>query len=407
MDAFVSAHMSTSLLADPIEARAIERDVTPARTSLWPSLLLAFAATSITIGIIWDISWHLAIGRDTFWTPAHMAIYLGGAMSGCVGGWLAFKGTFLAGPEERAAMVNILGARAPLGAFVAIWGAVAMIVSAPFDNWWHNAYGLDVKILSPPHTVLGLGMFGISLGALLLVLSHQNRVSNDAGSGIFIYVGGIFLALGSVFVTETAVANLQHAAPFYMVAAATYIFRLVSLGRAGRAPFTATKVALVYMGVTCFMVWVLPLFPAQPKLAPIYHPITHMVPPFFPLLLVFPALAIDLILRKWGNAEGVARHLGVPLLLGAAFLAVFMPIQWYFSAFILSPGADNWFFAGSRWWGYETRISPWSTRFWFSDEIPSLRFPLSVLSVLVAWLIAAFSGWIGLLWGNWMRKVCR
>ena len=29
-----------------------------------------------------------------------------------------------------------------------------MIVSAPFDNWWHNAYGLDVRIISHPHMVL-------------------------------------------------------------------------------------------------------------------------------------------------------------------------------------------------------------------------------------------------------------
>src|SRR5258708_1709287 len=81
----------------------------------WPGYLLALAATSIVVGILWDISWHITIGRDTFWTPAHMAIYLGGTMSGCVGGWLAFKHTFLAGPEERSASVNVFGARAPLG----------------------------------------------------------------------------------------------------------------------------------------------------------------------------------------------------------------------------------------------------------------------------------------------------
>ena len=33
-----------------------------------------------------------------------------------------------------------------------------MLTSAPFDNWWHNAYGLDVKIVSPPHTLLILGI---------------------------------------------------------------------------------------------------------------------------------------------------------------------------------------------------------------------------------------------------------
>jgi hypothetical protein len=33
-------------------------------------------------------------------------------------------------------------------------GGFALITSAPFDNWWHSAYSLDVKIVSPPHTLL-------------------------------------------------------------------------------------------------------------------------------------------------------------------------------------------------------------------------------------------------------------
>src|SRR4051812_2899220 len=71
----------------------------------WPGLLLSIAVTSLTIGIIWDISWHITIGRDTFWTPAHLAIYFGGALAGTAAGWLAFKHTFLASPQEKAASV--------------------------------------------------------------------------------------------------------------------------------------------------------------------------------------------------------------------------------------------------------------------------------------------------------------
>jgi uncharacterized membrane protein len=87
--------------------------------------------------------------------------------------------------------------------------------------------------------------------------------------------------------------------------------------------------------------WILPLFPAQPKLAPIFNPVTHMVPPPFPLLLIFPALAMDLILRRAG--ERPVGGGGSGLLLGAIFLAVFIPVQWFFSKFILSPHANNWF----------------------------------------------------------------
>ena len=60
---------------------------------------------------------------------------------------------------------------------MATWGAFAMLTSAPFDNWWHNAYGLDVKIVSLPHSMLGLGELMIGSGAMLLVCAHLNRAS--------------------------------------------------------------------------------------------------------------------------------------------------------------------------------------------------------------------------------------
>src|SRR6266576_3172273 len=47
----------------------------------WYLTAVLLAATSTVVGVIWDISWHRTIGRDTFWTPAHMAIYLGGVLA--------------------------------------------------------------------------------------------------------------------------------------------------------------------------------------------------------------------------------------------------------------------------------------------------------------------------------------
>ena len=65
--------------------------------------------------------------------------------------------------------MNVLGFRAPLGAFIAAWGGIAMLTSAPFDNWWHAAYGLDVNIVSPPHTLLILGIRAVDIGMLFLL----------------------------------------------------------------------------------------------------------------------------------------------------------------------------------------------------------------------------------------------
>ena len=54
----------------------------------------ALAVTSAAIGGAWDVSWHRSIGRDTFWTPAHMAIYACGVLAAIVCGYLILATTF-------------------------------------------------------------------------------------------------------------------------------------------------------------------------------------------------------------------------------------------------------------------------------------------------------------------------
>ena len=84
------------------------------------------------------------------------------------------------GETDRGTAVRFWGFRAPFGAWVCIWGAFAMVTSAPFDDWWHNAYGLDVKIISPPHMLLAAGIAAIQCGAMLMALAWQNRAAGDA-----------------------------------------------------------------------------------------------------------------------------------------------------------------------------------------------------------------------------------
>lgn len=403
----MSDTMSATGPATPSAFRLFGRDfcINAGAPAAWPAWSLAFALTCITVGIMWDISWHSTIGRDTFWTPAHMLIYLGGAMGGCVGGWLAIRDTFLSRGASNAA-VSVFGARAPLGAWVAIWGAVAMLTSAPFDNWWHNAYGLDVKIISPPHTVLGLGMLGIALGALWMVLVRQNQRDDAAGRWLFVYAGGVFVALGSVFVMEFTFPNLQHTATFYLVCALTFPVRLVALGRAGRISWPATRTAIVDVLLVCLMMWILPLFPAQPRLAPIYNPVTHMVPPPFPLLLFVPAFGIDVCLARAGGVTGW-RKLLLILVLGAVFVGLLLPTQWFFAKFLLSSAADNWFFGGDRYWSYGAGVGAWRHQFWHvNPSIPNASI-FNGRAAIFSWILASLSAGLGLLWGNWMRRVRR
>jgi hypothetical protein len=365
----------------------------------WIVPTAALFTTSIVLGIVWDISWHRTIGRDTFWTPAHMAIYLGGIVAGLSGAWLVLQASFGADTSRQASAVRIWGFRGPLGAWIAIWGATAMLTSAPFDDWWHAAYGLDVKILSPPHIVLGLGMIAIQMGALLLVLSQQNNATADDERLVrpaFAYAAGAILLTLVTFLMEESLPNNQHGGAFYKTSAAIYPLFLVSVARASPLRFPATTASAVYMGLSLAMSWVLPLFPAQPKLGPILTPVDHMVPPPFPLLLIIPAIAVDLLLKRVRRRDGV-----LALAAGIAFVWIFFAVQYPFADFLLSPASRNAFFVGDK-WAYFAEHGPLYRRFWrMRDDAVAVR------SLLVATVLAIASTRLGLWWGNWMRGVMR
>jgi hypothetical protein len=137
---------STGSFTAPIPAAKPVTDVAAVHVP-WTVWACVSASILIAIGLYWDISWHETIGRDSFWTPAHLLIQLGGLLTALVCAMTIFSATFQPNSAARASSVNVLGFRGPLGAFIAAWGGLAMVTSAPFDNWWHEAYGLDVKIL--------------------------------------------------------------------------------------------------------------------------------------------------------------------------------------------------------------------------------------------------------------------
>src|SRR5579884_1763991 len=75
----------------------------------WYVWCAVLAVTSAMIGGHWDISWHSSIGRDTFWTPAHIAIYMCGILAGIACGYLILHTTFSKDPALKASAVHILG----------------------------------------------------------------------------------------------------------------------------------------------------------------------------------------------------------------------------------------------------------------------------------------------------------
>src|SRR5580692_6069708 len=83
----------------PIPISSATRVDSRSATVPWYIWTGALAVTSASIGGAWDVSWHRSIGRDSFWTPAHMLIYACGILAGIVGAWLVLNATF--GHDEQ------------------------------------------------------------------------------------------------------------------------------------------------------------------------------------------------------------------------------------------------------------------------------------------------------------------
>src|SRR6266478_3390930 len=188
----------------------------------WYIWSLYASGISVLIGGYWDISWHMSVGRDSFWTPAHMAIQLCGVLAGLTCSYLIFSCTLGSNPALQSATVQVWRFRGPLGAFIAAWGGATMLTSAPFDNWWHNAYGLDVKIFSPPHVVLDGGVLAIQIGALVLMASARNRASGVLRrklDWLLLLLGGMITMLALTVVWESTYRVLMHTAQCYRAVA--------------------------------------------------------------------------------------------------------------------------------------------------------------------------------------------
>ncbi len=365
-----------------------------------------FSSLCIIIGLIWDISWHMSIGRDGLFAPPHLVIYIGAVVSGFFSGYQVLKTSFFSSAEEKSKAVKFWGVfYGSLGALFCIWGAIAMLTSAPFDDWWHNTYGLDVTILSPPHTLLAVGMMMIQFGALVAVIASSNHQPENKATPthnwLFAIAAGLLLTTFYTLFSEFLGRHRMHKALFYQMACLLFPLYLIAVARASKMKWAATATAAVYTVMLLLLLWILPLFPALPRLGPVLNHIDHYQAFDFPLLIIFPAIAIDWIFSTFHHKKGWVKTVSAALL----FLGVFFVIQWFFGSFLqTSVLARSWFFGGSSWYFGSDPDYPY--RYAFRPENVDTGFML-IKGLMIAAVIAIISGSVGYKWGSWMKKVQR
>lgn len=289
-----------------------------------------------------------------------------------------------------------------------------MLTSAPFDDWWHSAYGLDVEIISPPHSLLAAGFLTLQFGCVVSVLALQNRMVDANPKGLegrfatlqirqlFVLTAGILLALYYTLFYEKLIEINSHRSQYYILSGFLFSGFLMAIGRSARLNYAMTATTFVYLLVMLIPNWILQYVPATPKLGPVLNPITHYQPFHFPLLLIVPAYVLDRLFQRYGQRCNDWKLAGIA---AVVFVTVFLLVQWPFGAFLHeSPLARNHFFMSYSWryslppdWPYRYKFNPAH-----QESIGQFAKGMAIA------LLGAFgSARVGLWIGNWMREIKR
>jgi hypothetical protein len=146
-----------------------------------PTVLTTASLLTALLGMLWDISLHIGIGRDEgpLANPAHFLI-LFGLFGVFAGGVLACAMPL----DEKPGPVSVRFVRGwyvPVGGILLACSGFYALLGFPLDDVWHRLFGQDVTLWGPTHLMLIAGA-GLSLvGLLVLEQEGHGGLSTDDG----------------------------------------------------------------------------------------------------------------------------------------------------------------------------------------------------------------------------------
>jgi hypothetical protein len=197
------------------------------------SVVIAAGGVAAVFGLYWDDAWHTDVGRDTFFAPPHLLLYAGVSVLLTVmllSAWQRYR-------TEGWVMLRDMALVLPLG------GAGVTLAAAPVDELWHQLFGRDAVVWSPPHMVAVAGLLAFAAG-LLLAVHRARRHSRLVGA----VVGAFLIAAAATVVMEFEADVPQFPVVLYLpvaVGALTFVFGLIR--RVARGPWAVTEAAGVYV----------------------------------------------------------------------------------------------------------------------------------------------------------------
>lgn len=221
-------------------------------------------------GSSWDVAWHRALGRDTFWSPPHVLMYVGTMLVGVsalIALAAAMRGRAPATTELRVGPLHVERGLAMVG-----FGALVIIAAAPIDDLWHNLFGRDVDIWSPPHLVAVAGAVLAYSGLAAAVASgFTGMMGRVRDVLVALLLGGLVydLVFGMNFYYIFAWSREAFVYPLVVAAMIPFALAMGVTLIGGPLGATVTAVAYTLLNVAVFVVLRVLDWP-EPAFAPLF-----------------------------------------------------------------------------------------------------------------------------------------
>jgi hypothetical protein len=146
-----------------------------------PTVMTTLSLLVALLGMLWDISLHIGIGRDEgpLANPAHYLILFG--LFGVFAGGVLACSMPLDEKPGPAPIRFIKGWDVPVGGVLLTGAGFYALLGFPLDDVWHRFFGQDVTLWGPTHLML-IGGAGLSIiGLLVLEQEGHGGLSTDDG----------------------------------------------------------------------------------------------------------------------------------------------------------------------------------------------------------------------------------
>jgi hypothetical protein len=245
--------------------------------------LIALGGVAAVLGLYWDDAWHTDVGRDAFFAPPHLLLYAGvGLLLLTVASWAwqRFR-------VERWAAFGDLTLTLPL------LGAGVTLAAAPVDELWHELFGRDAVVWSPPHMVAVAGMLAFAAGLYLAAHRGPGRTPPLTGA----VIGAFLLAAAGTVVMEFEADVPQFPVVTYLPVHITgLIFAFALIRRGSARAWVTTHAAMVYVALRLLVVGFLAL---------LGHPLPTVMPTFV------SAWVFDVTVQRGWRRRGIATAVAV------------------------------------------------------------------------------------------------